>query len=195
MNSLLYDTAFSWIPRGAQVLDLGCGDGGFLERLEKDSDIRGEGVERDPECVMRCVERGIHVHDGDLLDGLDQHADQSFDFILLLGTFQELLAPKDVLAESFRVGRQVILGHLNFAYYKYRFQLSWGGRTPRTDEQALPWHDSPNIQLFSVEDFIRFCNHQKIRRVRSAFFHRHGRVRFWPNLLAKDALWLLEPPV
>lgn len=192
MNAWLYDTVLSWIPNEARVLDLGCGDGWFLELLRDSNSVPGEGVERDSTLVTRCIQRGITVHHGDLLDGLEQHPDLSFDYVLLLGTFQELWAPEIVLRESFRVGKQVILGHLNFAYYKYRWQLSFGGRTPRTDEQALPWYNSPNIQLFSIDDFIRFCGSHNIKRCQSAFFNKSGPLSFLPNIRTKEALWLLE---
>jgi methionine biosynthesis protein MetW len=88
--------------------------------------------------VARCVERGLIVHQGDILDGLDQYGDDSFDFILLLGTFQELLSPETVLRESFRVSRQVIVGYMNFAYWRSRLQLVFSGRSPRQTSNGAP---------------------------------------------------------
>ncbi|MCB1175469.1 MAG: methyltransferase domain-containing protein [Leptospiraceae bacterium] len=192
MNRLLYETAMDWVFEGARVLDLGCGDGLFLSQLFEKRRISGEGVERDSAMVMLSIERGLDVHHGDLLDGLAQHPDQSFDFVMLLGTFQELIAPEAVLAESFRVGRQVILAHSNFANFRYRWHLSWQGRSPKTDDEDRPWYRSPTTQLFSVEDFIKYCNRRGVHRKQAAFFGRKRRLRFWPNLFAREALWLLE---
>jgi hypothetical protein len=49
-------------------------------------------VEIDPALVARCIRRGLVVHQGNIADGLDQYGDNAFDFVLLLGTFQELIS-------------------------------------------------------------------------------------------------------
>ena len=54
------------IPKGARVLDLGCGDGALLERLMRDLGVFGQGLEIDPEAVFSCVERGVPVMQADL---------------------------------------------------------------------------------------------------------------------------------
>ena len=35
----------SWIKSGSRVLDLGCGDGEFLDELKRESAIQGVGIE------------------------------------------------------------------------------------------------------------------------------------------------------
>jgi len=93
MHPGIYETVLRWIPEKSRVLDLGAGDGAFLARLVQARQATGEGVEKDPALVARCVERGLVVHQGDIADGLDQYGDRTFDFVLLLGTFQELVLP------------------------------------------------------------------------------------------------------
>ncbi len=56
--------------------------------------VMAEGVEINPELVARCIQRGLVVHQGNIAEGLDQYGDQSFDYVLLLGTFQELVSPR-----------------------------------------------------------------------------------------------------
>ncbi len=192
MNQFLYDRVIDWVPAGSRVLDLGSGDGSFLERLVKAKDVRGEGVEKDAELVARSIERGMIVHQGDILEGLDQYGSQTFDYILMLGTFQELMAPDAVLRESFRVGRFVILAYVNLAYWRYRFQLMWGGVTPRLETMPVPWYESPNIQFFSIVDFREFCVARGIERHESAYFNSFGHVHFMPNFRAKEALSLIS---
>jgi len=53
MHPALYDQVIEWLPPNARVLDLGAGDGAFLERLVKTHKVRAEGVERDPILVSR----------------------------------------------------------------------------------------------------------------------------------------------
>ncbi|MCR9143774.1 MAG: methionine biosynthesis protein MetW [bacterium] len=193
MNQYIHDQVIQRIPDGSRVLDLGTGDGALLERLLRSKkESHGEGVEKDPEMVARCIERGLVVHQGDILDGLDQYGPNSFDYVLLIGTFQELLSPERVLRESFRVGRRVIVAYMNLAYWRYRFQLTWGGVSPRLEATPLPWYESPNIQFFSVVDFREFCQAKSILIQDSAFFNSFGRVRFMPNFRSREVLSVLE---
>lgn len=191
MNRYVYDAVLDWIPERARVLDLGSGDGGFLERLVDQRGVRGEGVEKDPEMVARCIERGMVVHQGDILDGLDQYGPETFDYILLLGTFQELVSPLTVLEESFRVSRYVIIGYHNLAYWRYRGMLTIGGKSPRSGQQRLPWYESPNVQFFSLLDFHDFCQAKGIRPIRSSYFHARGALKWFPNLRASEVLSLI----
>lgn len=193
MNSGIYETVAHWIPEKSRVLDLGTGDGAFLERLIQSRQVIGEGVEKDAALVSRCVQRGLVVHQGDIADGLDQHADGSFDFVLLLGTFQELVQPADILHEAFRVGRQIIVSYSNFAHYSARLQVLFWGRTPVTRSLPTPWYRTRNLHFLSVADFETFCRETRIRQVSNAFYRDGRRVQFLPNLRAETAVSLLQP--
>jgi len=192
MNPGVYETVEQWIPQKSRVLDLGTGDGAFLERLIRTRQISGEGVEKDAALVTRCMERGLVVHQGDISDGLDQHADGAFDFVLLLGTFQELVQPAEIVHEAFRVGRQVIISFSNFGHYRVRLQLLFRGRTPVTPSLPAPWFRTRNLHFLSVADFEWFCRDSGIREIRRAFFNRKSAVHYFPNLRAETAVCLLS---
>jgi methionine biosynthesis protein MetW len=192
MYRYLYHQVKAWIPEKSRVLDLGTGDGEFLADLIKSKSARGEGVEQDPALVTRCIARGLVVHQGDILNGLDQYGVGAFDYVLMLGTFQELKDPELVLRESFRVGQHVIISYSNFAHLRARLQMMFQGRTPITKALPSPWYRTPNLHFFSVLDFQDFCQAVKVKEVRSAFFNAQGSVRLWPNLRSELALSLLE---
>jgi methionine biosynthesis protein MetW len=188
----IYATVIEWIPQGSRVLDLGTGDGTFLARLIAEKNVRGEGVEINMDLVASCIEKGLTVHQGDILDGLDQYSSGSFDYIILLGTFQELVDPNYVLEEVFRVGKRLIIGYSNFAYWKSRLQIVFRGKTPITESMPHPWYKSPNIQYFSIRDFHDFCAYQNIVIVKEACFSNDRLVKIWPNLFADQAVAMLE---
>ena len=49
-----------WIAPGAQVLDLGCGDGALLAHLQTTKGCQGYGVEIADAAVLACVKRGVN---------------------------------------------------------------------------------------------------------------------------------------
>ncbi len=192
MYQQLYSQVIEWVPERARVLDLGTGDGEFLERLVKEKRVAGEGVELDPARVTRCIGRGLAVHQGDVMDGLDQYGDGAFDYVLLLGTFQELRQSEQLLREALRVGRRLVVSYSNFAHLRVRWQMMVLGRSPMTKALPSPWYRTPNIHFFSILDFQAFCAEMKVREVSSAYFNTRGRVRWLPNFRAEMALSLLE---
>ena len=50
-----FELIASWIPQGARVLDLGCGDGELLAGLMATRGVKGYGVEIDPDRVLAAV--------------------------------------------------------------------------------------------------------------------------------------------
>jgi methionine biosynthesis protein MetW len=192
MYPALYNQVIEWLPPDARVLDLGTGDGAFLERLVKTRKVRAEGVERDPVLVSRCIERGLVVHQGDIAEGLDQYAPGAFDHVLMLGTFQELVAPADILREAFRVGREVIVAYTNFAHVRVRLQILFEGRTPITRSLPAPWYRTHNLHFLSLLDFQEFCRDLGVRETSRACFNARGAVGFLPNLRAEEVVSRLQ---
>lgn len=192
MYQNLYQQVIDWIPERSRVLDLGTGDGEFLEQLVKAKRVSGEGVELNAKFVTSCIERGLAVHQGDVMDGLDQYGDGAFDYVMLLGTFQELKQSEHLVREALRVGKRLIVSYSNFAFIRVRWQMLLTGRSPMTKALPSPWYRTPNIHFFSILDFQDFCREIGIKEVQSAYFNARGPVRWQPNLRAEVALSLLE---
>lgn len=192
MISKLYEEVKSWIPKGSKVLDLGTGNGRFLADLIKTRNVHGEAVEKDPEMVAQCIEQGLIVHHGDILEGLDQYGSKTFDYVLLLGTFEELIFPIDTIKEALRVGSKVIIAYNNFLYYRLRFKMMFQGRMPITTKMPHNWYDTPNIHFFSTLDFINFSKKMNLKLLKTASFNRRGHIKLLPNLRGEEAVALLS---
>ena len=187
-----YAVIESLIEPNSTVLDIGCGDGELLARLTVDKNIKGEGIEVDQDLVLACVDRGLSIIQHDAEQGLDQYADKSYDYVILSQTVQTVKAPEKVFAELLRVGRKVIVSFPNFANWRCRTQLFFGGKAPVTKQLPFDWGDSPNIHCLSLKDFDRFCQKLGVRVEKKIPLTETGLVpvRFAPNLFAEQAIYL-----
>jgi methionine biosynthesis protein MetW len=179
------------ITPGASVLDLGCGDGGLLAALAEEKHARGQGIEIDDQAILECVTRGLNVFHDDIDRGLSEYEDQSFDFVILNQTFQQVRKPDAVLKEALRVGAKAIVGFPNFATLSTRFQLAIGGRVPVTPSLPYEWYDTPNFHFLSILDFIRYCGKRHIRIEQAFYFNSREKITLFPNVFADVGVFLV----
>ena len=70
----------NWTNSNSKVLDLGCGDGGLLNYLKYRKNIKGFGIEKNPENWLLSLKNNIDVIQMDLEAGLAGFETKSFDF-------------------------------------------------------------------------------------------------------------------
>ena len=189
---LEYRAIIEWIRQGSSVLDLGCGDGELLALLVHEKDVRAQGIEIDEQAIYQCVARGLSVFHEDIDHGLSDYSDQSFDYVILNQSFQQVKNPDIVLQEALRVGRQVIVGFPNFAHYLARLQIFFKGKTPITPSLPHEWHNTPNLHFLSISDFIEYCQKRNITIEKSSFVGKDRGVKIFPNLFALAGIFLIS---
>lgn len=184
-----------WIAPGAQVLDLGCGDGTLLAWLRDHRGVGGYGLEIDEDAIVACVEAGVSVIQADLEKGLKDFDDDAFDYVIMTQTLQTVQNTEDLLDEMLRVGRQGIVTFPNFGYWKCRAQLALGGHMPVVKTLPDAWYDTPNVHLCTIRDFEALCRRKGIAiQQRTVVDHAHRPnpgLRLLPNLLGELALYRL----
>ena len=179
---------------GDRVLDLGCGDGKFLVHLKKERQARVLGIEIDQDSVIRCIANGIPVIQGDMDDGLDFAEDNSFDWIVLNHTLQEIRRPDLLLAKIVKAGRRAAVSVINFGHWSCRLQLCMKGRMPRNSQIPYQWYNTPNIHFSTIDDFCELCRKLDITIIRQTpIAARFPKLtRLMPNLFAVGAVFVLE---
>jgi len=190
--SLEHKAILEWVQQGSSVLDLGCGDGELLALLVKERHVRAQGIEIDEQAIYRCVAKGLSVFHEDIDNGLSDYADQSFDYVILNQSFQQVKKPDIVLREALRVGREVIVGLPNFAHYQARLQIFFRGKTPVTPSLPYEWHDTPNLHFLSILDFVQYCRQRNIKIEDATFVGKKRGIRMFPNLFALTGVFLIS---
>jgi methionine biosynthesis protein MetW len=138
------------------VLDVGCGDGDLMAALRDGRGVDARGLELDPANVAAAVARGLSVVQGDADADLPAYPDGAFDYAILSQTLQTTRAPHLVLDHLLRIGTRAFVSFPNFAHWRVRLSLLWGGRMPVTRTLPQSWYDTPNIHHTTVDDFRAF---------------------------------------
>jgi methionine biosynthesis protein MetW len=179
------------VSPGSSVLDLGCGSGDLLAALIARKNVRGQGIEIDEQAIYACVAKGLNVLHGDIDTGLSEYQARSFDYVILNESLQQVQHLETVLIDALRVGKYVIVGFPNFAYYPARLQLMFLGRSPITPALPYTWYESPNVHFFSLADFIGYCRKKHLTIHQKIFLGGKRHIRIFPNIFANIGIFLL----
>jgi len=158
------------------VLDIGCGDGALMAALQGDSGCDARGIEIDAALVERCVARGLSVVQGDANIDLAEYPDKAFDFAVLSQTLQTATRPDLMLDELLRVGERAFVSFPNFAHWRTRAALMFGGRMPVTSALPVSWYETQNIHHVTIDDFRDLAREKRAVIERSWFFARERAI-------------------
>lgn len=158
------------VPAGARVLDIGCGDGALMAALRDSKGVDARGLELNASQVERCVARGLSVVQGDADSDLAEYPDKAFDYAVLSQTLQTSARPDQMLEQLLRVGQQAFVSFPNFAHWRTRAALMFGGKMPVTRTLPVSWFETPNIHHVTIVDFRELVTAQGARIERSWYF-------------------------
>jgi methionine biosynthesis protein MetW len=200
MNGLRPDLAAiaEIIPQNARVLDIGCGDGALLEYLAATKNVDGRGLELSQQNVNACVARGLSVVQGDADTDLGDYPAQIFDVAILSQTIQATYSPKTVLSQLLRIGKLTAVSFPNFGHWRIRLSLLANGRMPQTKTLGYSWHETPNIHLCTIADFVALTEEvggvvESALALRKDGHTQPMQAQSWgPNLLAECAIFFLR---
>jgi methionine biosynthesis protein MetW len=181
----------AWIPQGASVLDLGCGDGSLLRYLKDTRKVRGYGVEISDANIVACIRNGVNVIQGDLESGLSGFESNAFDFVLLSQTLQATRHTEPLVQEMLRVGREGIVSFPNFGYWRNRLNVL-RGNMPVSKELPYQWYDTPNVHLCTLQDFEEFCRGHRVSVLERRVMTGNSEVQVLPNLFGSTAVYRFQ---
>ena len=137
--------------------------------------------------------RGLSVIQGDADLDLADYPDAAFDYAILSQTLQTTKRPDLVLDHLLRIGRKAFVSFPNFAHWRVRASLLWGGKMPVTRLLPVAWYATPNIHHVTVDDFRDLVAAKGVM-VEQAWFLRGDRQTSAAaaNFRAEHAVFLLS---
>jgi len=199
MTALRYDLKIiaSWIDPGTRVLGLGCGEGELLHWLKTEKQVIERGIEQKEARVVKCIEKGISVLQGDIDEELEDYPDNAFDYAICSQTLQQVYDPSTLITAMLRVAKKGVVSFPNFGHINVRYQMAITGQAPVTPELPYEWHNTPNIRVLSLNDFKGFARKTGFNILKQAAINTKNqqtsgkRVFVLPNLFATYGIFLI----
>ena len=186
----------SWIKPSSKVLDLGCGDGQLLKILKEKYNVHGYGVEINIDNIKKSIKNGINVLQVDLDSGLGEISSKSFDYVVLAQSLQVVKEPKKLIDEMLRIGNEIIVSFPNMGHWSSRLGLTLKGTMPVTENLPYSWHETPNIHLCTIKDFILFCNENNYKILEKSITTVDQKsnllIKYLPNLFGEIATFRIQ---
>jgi len=194
---LNYSLILNIVEEKSRILDLGCGDGYLLKLLKDRKRVKGSGIEISQENVVKCIEKGLSVIQGNIDEGLKQFQDKSYDYVILNQTLQSTQNPEFVLDEMLRVGKKCIVSFPNFAYWKIRLELLFKGKMPKSKLLPFEWYNTPNIHLLTIKDFFEFSKNHNFKILNKIYTTKANikkgfQYNILSNLFAQEAIFVIS---
>lgn len=187
----------SWVDPETSVLGLGCGEGDLLHHLKLAKNARCTGIEIDEPKVSKCVEKGLNVIQGNISEEMEDYADNSFDYVVLSQTLQQIFDPAAIIRSMLRIGRKGIVSFPNFSHWDIRRQLLFAGKAPVSSQLPYQWHNTPNIRVITIKDFREYAREVGFTILQEVAINTDSndksgrRIRFLSNLRATYGIFLI----
>jgi methionine biosynthesis protein MetW len=192
-----FQVIVDWMPDGAKVIDLACGNGSLMKLLKEKRGVDIEGLDLAPTGVDHCRAHGLNARVAaiDQKSSYADYRDGEFDYAICNVTVQMVMYPEVLLAEMKRISRRQIISFPNFAQWSNRVDLLVHGRMPRPMIFGYDWYSTGHIHHLSVADFRGYCAANGMQITREE--HLGGSrwlARRWPNLFSTVAVFRCESP-
>ena len=169
----------------------------MLKFLINHKQVGGAGIERNEAKVARCIEKGLSVLQGDINDEVLDYADNTFDYVILSQTLQQVYDPETLIRSMLRIGKCGIVSFPNFSHWGIRMQLLFSGYAPVTKQLPYQWFNTPNIRVITIKDFRKFVREVGLHVLKEVAINTHAENRYGkviktlPNLRATYGIFLI----
>jgi methionine biosynthesis protein MetW len=170
-----YDIITNWITPNSFVLDLACGNGTLLEKLIKEKNISGKGIELSDSGIAICKKKNLNILKGSIDERLP-FSDNEFEFAICNVTIQMVMYPEKLLSEMKRIAKYQIVSFPNFGHYKNRIDLLLNGRMPKPMLFGYKWYSTGHIHQLSIKDFYELLEEVGGLKILKSYVEVHKNI-------------------
>jgi methionine biosynthesis protein MetW len=187
----------SWIKPGSKVLDLGCGEGDLLLYLKQNKEVNGIGIENRESKAALCIAKGLSVLQGDINEEVLDYQEDTFDYVILSQTLQQVYYPERLVKSLLVIGKKVIVSFPNFSHWSIRMQVLMTGLAPKNEQLPYEWYNTPNIRVITLNDFRKFTRDQGCTVLKEVAINTHHHdtkghiINFLPDWRATYGIFLI----
>lgn len=187
---------FVWVaarlPGQGTVLDVGCGDGAFLEYIrEHKPRLRLIGIDGSAAAIDKLCAKELEGEVVPDLNTPDLTAFHDVDVVVAMELIEHLPEPERLMKEFLKTGATTFYITIpNLGFIVNRLRLALGGRMPVT---AIVYHIKEHLRFWTVRDFHHWARHCGFEVVAYAGQNGFaGMWRIWPSLFARQMIYVLR---
>ncbi len=187
---------FVWVaqrlPPCGTLLDVGCGDGAFLEHVRTQRpELRLKGIDGSPSAIEKLRLKGL---EGDVVKNLNTPNLADFDevdIIVAMELIEHLPEPELLMSEFLKTQADIFYITIpNLGFIVNRLRLALGGKMPLT---AIVYHIKEHLRFWTVRDFHQWADHCGFEVEEFAGQNGFaGLWRIWPSLFARQMIYVLR---
>lgn len=177
------------IKENSDVLDIGCGDGAFLNYLKDKKEVNELGIDISTSGIERTKQKGVNAQ----IKRIDDFgSDEKFDYVVMSEVIEHVSNSEHFVRKSFdMVDKALIITIPNSGYYTYRLRLLLLGKFP----VQYVHHPAEHLRYWTIKDFKTWIESLGIEYTNFQAVPSEGiplLKKALPNLFGNQIVYYLE---
>ena len=193
-----YVTITDRIKNGESVIDIGCGDGAFLQYFhDRNPQSRVYGVDLSQKAIDLVKQRGFEGAVTSDARPLQEQIGATFDNVVMMEVIEHVHDAEDLLRQALALEpKRIFITIPNVGFILHRLRLLFGGRFPIT---VIIYHVKEHIRFWTVKDFVQWAKAMQcevadyVGQEQTSNPMHLWLMRIWPSLFAGQLVYELKP--
>jgi methionine biosynthesis protein MetW len=188
-----------WIEPNSIVLELGCGNGQMLSKLNKSHNIVAYGIDDKLDNVVQCIKKSVNVLSVDIDTGISTFENNTFDYVLINMMSQSIYNPVKILCNVKRIASNIIIAFSNHSHITNHACFSINEREKLSKDnykQNCEIQQRHLAKQWSISEFTDLCSIIDVKISKKHILNdqccSNAAIKCFPNLFGKIGLFCLE---
>jgi methionine biosynthesis protein MetW len=192
-----YQVIADRIPDGSSVLDIGCGDGGFLRYLRsRRSNLYIVGMDLSGKAINLLRASDIDGHVIDTVKPLREQLDRDFDYVVLMEVIEHVPDAENLVRQALAFNPKCVYITIpNVGYFMHRLRLMFG----RFPVASIIYHMKEHVRFWTVKDFFEWARVMNLEvsdyvgQLNTKYALLRTLIRCCPSLFAAQVVFECRP--